>query len=322
MRMDREPELIMYRGKYAAYFPISGRRRSLRTADRALALQRFEEYRKLVRRKPTDVDAVLSAYIKDMETRPDPARNPETARYAAKALAPIFGSLHPDQITREHCRAFTADRREAGNSDGTTIRQLNVLRAAVRWNNPQTPSQFELPPTPDPDDRYLTREQVKRLLEHCKSPHIELFIHLAIATGARAGAILELTWDRIDLESGRINLGRGHGNKRRSIIPITNKLRSMLEAVEGPREGHLITYHGKPIATVKKSIQRLMVAAGLPSTGPRIFRHSAAVWMAQDRVPMAEIAAYLGHASSATTEKHYAKFSPDYLRGAASSLEL
>jgi hypothetical protein len=35
--------------------------------------------------------------------------------------------------------------------------------------------------------------------------------------------------------------------------------------------------------------------------------------MAEDEVPMQQIAQYLGHNDSRTTERVYARFSPDYL---------
>jgi integrase len=43
--------------------------------------------------------------------------------------------------------------------------------------------------------------------------------------------------------------------------------------------------------------------------------------MAEDRVPMEEIAQYLGHTDINTTRKVYARYSPDYLRRAAGALE-
>lgn len=53
---------------------------------------------------------------------------------------------------------------------------------------------------------------------------------------------------------------------------------------------------------------------------PHMFRHSAAVWMAGDRVPMAEMAAFLGDRDARITIRVYARFHPDYLRIAAQSL--
>ena len=58
----------------------------------------------------------------------------------------------------------------------------------------------EMPPKPPPRERWLTREEVQRLIHSAKSLHIRLFIVLAYYTTARTGAILDLTWDRVDLE--------------------------------------------------------------------------------------------------------------------------
>lgn len=44
--------------------------------------------------------------------------------------------------------------------------------------------------------------------------------------------------------------------------------------------------------------------------------------MAEAGIPMEEIAQYLGHANVEVTRKVYARYSPDYLRKAASALEL
>ena len=45
-------------------------------------------------------------------------------------------------------------------------------------------------------------------------------------------------------------------------------------------------------------------------------------WMAEDGVPMDVIAQYLGHSNAAITARVYARFSPDYLRNAARSVEV
>ena len=52
-----------------------------------------------------------------------------------------------------------------------------------------------------------------------------------------------------------------------------------------------------------------------------VFRHSAACLMAESGTPMSEIAQFLGHTNSRTTEAIYARYSPEYLRKAADALE-
>jgi integrase len=52
---------------------------------------------------------------------------------------------------------------------------------------------------------------------------------------------------------------------------------------------------------------------------PYTLRHTGAVWRAEDGVPMAEIAQLMGHDDDRTTQKHYARFTPSYLRKAANA---
>ncbi len=52
-----------------------------------------------------------------------------------------------------------------------------------------------------------------------------------------------------------------------------------------------------------------------------MLRHSAAVHMAEAGIDMEEIAQYLGHNDVNVTRRVYARFSPNYLKNAASALE-
>jgi integrase len=91
-------------------------------------------------------------------------------------------------------------------TDNTAVRELKQVRAAIKWGQ-RTPGwrealvgvEFTLP---DVEvvirNRALTRNEVRRLLQALEEmPHLELFVRLAIATGARMSAILELTWDKV-----------------------------------------------------------------------------------------------------------------------------
>jgi integrase len=55
---------------------------------------------------------------------------------------------------------------------------------------------------------------------------------------------------------------------------------------------------------------------------PHVLRHTAAVWMAEGGVSMSKIAQYLGHDNDKTTQRIYARFSPEFQKDAAAVLEL
>ncbi|MFL6761567.1 MAG: hypothetical protein ACJ8FB_03310, partial [Sphingomicrobium sp.] len=53
---------------------------------------------------------------------------------------------------------------------------------------------------------------------------------------------------------------------------------------------------------------------------PYTLRHTGAVWAVERGTSMAELAHFMGHDDDRTTQKHYARFSPSYLRRVASNL--
>jgi integrase len=248
----------------------------------------------------------------------------ETLRFAWSRLATVFGHLRPDQITRSITRAYAAKERRRGMSDGSIRRDLGVLGAVVRHNDKHSPAIIEMPPTPPPRSRHLTREQYRALRDAAKvTPHLYIFVVLAYRTGGRAAAILELTWDRVDFSRSQIRLGLGDKRvKGRATVPMTDDTAEILrEYQRAALTDHVVEYAGSRVRSVKKAFARAAARAGVHWCTPHVLRHSAAVHMAESGVPMAEIAQMLGHSSQAVTYRTYARFSPDYLRKAASALE-
>lgn len=323
--MSGERKLVRYRGVWCLYWRDGRnkpRRRSLGTKDRAEAERRKRDLELALNAAETGplIGGIVEAYLKDRENR---GGNEKNRRYAWKAASSTFDHLEPHHVTRELCREFTAARREAGSSDGTIRKQLGLLRAALRWQDPNTAAQIEMPPEPQPRDRFLTKDEAEALITACTAPHIRLFVILAIATGARASALLEMRWDQIDFDRGRINLGRGHRNKRRGSPPMNDMARSaLLVAREAAISDYVIEYAGRQVGSIKKGFATACQRAGLEGVSPHVLRHSAAVWMIEAGHPMSEVSQYLGHTSTAVTESVYARFSPDHLRGVASALEV
>jgi len=239
-------------------------------------------------------------------------------------LEPSFGYKLGKAVTKADCREYAAMRKRQGKSNSTVKTELEALRACLRWHYGKDAPQTPAPPPSKPRDRYLTREEADRLLEHVETPHVRLFVTLAISTGARMGALLDLTWDRVDFAHGTIDFnpaGRDKTNKRRTVVPMNKRAREALEeARRGALTDHVIEYGGKPVQSVKKAIRAAAERAGVPCS-PHVFRHTAGVWMAQADVPMQKIAQFLGHTSTRVTETVYARYSPRFMEDAAAALE-
>lgn len=313
--------LKRYRGRYYAVWTEDGRtkRIALRTADRGEAEQQFAD---LIACKPSEtVGEIYRDYLADLPHRD---KDPERAEHAWKALKDTFGALRPNQVTRHLCRQYVAQRRLQRRTDGTIAKELDCLRAALRWQNKNSPAEIEIPPRPDPRDRWLTREEYSRLRTAAKQVglHIWLFVVLAIATAGRQKAILELTWDRVDFERGEIHLGRKRGGKPRAIVPMNKHARRALSLARNVATcPQVIEWSGHSVKSVKRGFATACKKAELEDVTPHVLRHTAAVWMAERGVDMNVIAQYLGHSDPRITFRVYARYSPGYLIHAAQALE-
>ena len=331
-------KLTKFRGKWCVYYRAANVRRdevvteskrvSLRTADRAVAERRFEQWKaELKRTDETKVLAAWNVYIEDKGT--------QRAAYAGLNLLPFFASYDTNDIGLDLCRLYIEHRKSQLTKNGTppadaTIRkELTMLRAAL--NHAALPGhrdfKIDMPSTPAPRDRYLTRMEFRTFRRSAeKNPRLAIFIELALATAGRKSAILELTWDRVDFKRKLIDLRnpeRHAPNKRRALVPMTDRLYSVLLAArETATTKWVLEYQGQRVKNVRAAFDKAMKDAGLEKATPHDPRRTAAVWMAEQGVPMGEIAQYLGHSSTRITEQVYARYSPDYLKGAASALEI
>lgn len=90
------------------------------------------------------------------------------------------------------------------------------------------------PPKPSPRDRHLTHVEIGRLLAADCEPYIALAITLMLSTAARVTAVLELTWDRVDMIRGQIDLRRDTTGPRKSraVVPMKSGARAALTAAK------------------------------------------------------------------------------------------
>jgi integrase len=324
--------VVPYRGKFAVEWYEGGKRKraSLGTdvhSEIEPALRRFTaEHEAKNRPAVMTVGYVAALYQESLRGK----ASAQTFGHQWKALGPHFGSTPADAVTEGQCNKYVGARTAIGRSAWTVHSELGRLRSALKWAEKKRligrAPEITRPKEPPPRDKRLTRAEFERFLAACELPHVKLFATLAITTAARMGAILDLTWDRVDFARGLIYLtdpDQTAAAKRRATIPMNRTAEIALrEAREGARGPSVIEWGGGRVLSVKKALWAAGKRAGLPWVTAHVFRHSAATWMIEDGVPLSEVSQWLGHSSVKVTEKIYARFSPNYLRGAARSLEL
>ena len=251
-----------------------------------------------------------------------------TMGYTGKAVLPHFGHMRPDQVTLAQCNAYTAARLKAGKSQGTVHTELGHLRSTLTWAAKigvidRAPHVFR-PQKPAPKDRYLDDSEIQKLLAADCEPHVRLAIILMLTTAARMGAVLDLTWDRVDLARGQIDLRLDAAGPRkgRAVVPINQTLRAALSAAkEAALSEHVIEWAGGQVKSIRRGFDRAAANAGLAAVSPHVLRHTAAVHMAAGGIALHKISQYLGHSNTAVTERVYSRFAPDHMQDAAAVLD-
>jgi len=216
--------------------------------------------------------------------------------------------------------------------------------------NRNVPALVRALPIKSPEMHTLSVEQVETLFTHMAGDRLELFVHLALL-GLRRGEIAALRWSVIDLDSAppaltvaasrvAVTGGAAESDPKtdagRRELPIPDELLPILRrARQRSREeqlaagskwvgqGHVIADElGSPYHpdTLYKYWSRTLKAAGLPHVRLHDARHSCATLMHQRGVPLAVIAAWLGHSDASFTLRTYAHSSPSMLAEAAATL--
>lgn len=187
--------------------------------------------------------------------------------------------------------------------------------------------------------RYLTEEEIARLLEAC-APHLRNIIICALNTGMRKGEILSLKWSQV--RNGFIYLQKTKTNEPRQI-PINDTMAALfgeLEAARGKeirKTDHVFTFApkakkkepgplqvlepvtGNPISEMKKSFATACKKAGLEDFRFHDLRHTFASQLIMRGAGLKDVQELLGH-KTLTMTMRYAHLSQEHKKKAVNLL--
>ncbi|MCI0999819.1 site-specific integrase [Ochrobactrum sp. C6C9] len=260
-----------------------------------------------------------------------PARSQRIA-YAMVHLLDFWQQATVSEINRETLKAYELQRKAAR---ATVRRELTCLRAALNHSvamNRMVPfPRLELPEDGKPRQRWLTKHEVAKLIraarKEFRSRHwLVLFILVAVYTGARKTAILELEWSQIDFVNRMLDFNQPNAeetNKRRARIPLGPKLFGHLlrrhRRSNGPYVFHQKGDANTRIHSIDKGFRAACIRAGLKHVTPHTLRHTRASWFAQDGEKILDVSEYMA-VSTETLAKVYTHHNPKHLRALAARL--
>ncbi|KJS41146.1 MAG: hypothetical protein VR70_05180 [Rhodospirillaceae bacterium BRH_c57] len=272
-----------------------------------------------------------------------------TEHHCVAHLKRHLGHLEPHTINSEIAKTYAEARRTdvwttpgrgaevRGVADSTIKRELTTLRAAVTWAwksdrkgwfRGEGKPEFAMPRLQQDGsrERWLTKDEANRLVDACHTPHLRIFVMLALQTAARKEAIEDLTWEQAKLETGHVDFGLGRGNKLRPRQRMSERLIKELKAAFQVRTtDFVLEWNGRKAGDVKVAFRKASIRAGfvtghrvnkhgkpVPVTDvtPHILKHTAVTWMVQSGTMTYEEIASFAETSAAMIEKVYGHHDP------------
>ncbi len=316
---------------YACVYDVHGKRHrfSTRCTDRQAAesvLQREER----IAQSSISYRAGPSSYhleeaLDDLLERGCLDCAPDTVNFyrikAGHLLRLLGGNLSLARLSRDSLRRYIRLRQEEGASDSTVNKELSTLKRALKLAHESgllAADPAEIVPRfrvrYQPRDRWLTPDQVRRLLGELRS-HRQLWVLVATLAGARASEVERLRWEQVDLGRGWVLLPGTKTAKSRRRVPIAPPLAEALRRVRRP-SGIVVA----PWLNVRRDLDQACTRAKIPSVTPNDLRRTFASWLKQAGNDSMVVAKLLGHSTTRMVELVYGHLSTNEYKTAIADL--
>jgi integrase len=165
--------------------------------------------------------------------------------------------------------------------------------------------------------QFFNRAEIKILLDAIPDEDFKRFVLFCLYTGCRRNEALNLTWDDIDMERGKITFKVTKSGKSR-VIPFNGALKEVLSSI--PRKGEKpFQFQGTFVTHKFKDYLR---ASGIKNQSLKLhsLRHTFASHMIMEGVDVMTVSKMLGHSSISITEM-YAHLVPDHMKASIERLK-
>lgn len=181
------------------------------------------------------IDTVLPGRLRNGKGRKQQLRwwRAQLGRYS-------LANLDAAMIAEQRDLLAQRKQRSGGHLSGATVNRylaalshvLNVAAGEWGWLDRSPMANVARKREPASRDRFLSTDEVERLLKACKAgsaPQLHLLVQVALATGMRRGELLGLTWSAVNFKRQRVLL-RSTKNGSDRAVPLTPKTLALLKA--------------------------------------------------------------------------------------------
>jgi len=210
-------------------------------------------------------------------------------RLARRVISSITGNQIKDALPthlmregQEHHKASAATR----NRYLATIRRMLNLCREWGWISSVPVLRAEKEPTVR--IRWITQEEATRLLAAVSQDWLRDIVAMALATGMRAGEILNLQWENVDLARGMawVTADKSKSGKARAV-PLNPDAVQTIQRRIGTHVQYVFTRNGAPQKQIDNPMfRRACARAGIENFRFHDLRHTWASWHVQAGTPL------------------------------------
>lgn len=332
-------------GNYAIVYYIDGKQKwqtlpgaTKKEAEKVLSDINGAVYRGEYQDKNIAFDKLTHDWLASLKAQVKPSTL-EFYQNISKQLTAHFKSAKVRNITTAQVENYLVSK--IGKISNRTVGyHLTVLRMifkkAVIWGYCyKNPTDFIKKPRPEHNEvKILSIEEIDKLLA-ASIGQTRLLILTAVLTGMRAGELMALRWQDVDLVTGvisvtrnyvrgRIELPKSHGSIRQIIIPPL--LVDELAKVKDGAESNLIFTNsvGNPLEWCNfynREFLPLLKSAGLPKVRFHSLRHAYASTLVASGEDLKFVQSQLGHSSLTMTLNTYSHLLPGRSIGAGQRIQ-
>ena len=244
-----------------------------------------------------------------------------------------FYDKTPNEISTEQIQALRKQLQNKNLAPASIRHILTLLRTLINFgvknglceDVPRSQLNFEMPKLDNQKTEMLTKEQLiafSKALDEEADQNAAAFMRLALSTGMRKGALMNLRWDDIDFEYNIITLQGSSAKKGKTErIPLGATAKSILKSVDKGESPYVFPgKDGGPRKEFRRVAERVKKKAGLPADFRPLhgLRHTyASILASSGKVDLYTIQKLLTHSSPQMTQR-YAHLADEAMQRAAS----
>jgi len=186
---------------------------------------------------------------------------------------------------------------------------VKAIGAYFKFKGLETARGLSAPRRPKQMPKYLSEDEVKRLLEAAREdPRDYAIISLLVYSGLRVSELCNLRLEDVDFEERVIYVRSGKGDKDRIVVvsqPVIDAIENYLYTREDDMEYLFSSRKSERISRVQvfRIVKKYAEMAGIKKdVTPHVLRHTLATTLLRRGVDIRFIQQFLGHSSVATTQ--------------------